>query len=348
MTLKHLSRNLIGRVGAYLAVLLASVSLLVTPLLAKALIISPLQIDLASDPGTTIGSTFSVYDDSDAPVTLYTQVQNFEAQGEEGNPKFVNTKDGLVSWVSMPASVVAPARSDVKIPFTVAVPKNAEPSGYFAGLFTSTTPPATDGSTNVSLGNRVGALLLFRANGDISEGISILEFGTPGLQHLFSMLPIDFYYRFQNSGADRIQPLGDLIIKNTFGFTTRILNANQVNGNVLPNSIRRFETAWVAAGGNLNQPAAVMPEVKHLGFFSAAKTELTNFAFGMYTAHLNLAYGNVTAKSATADFTFFVFPWQLILIIVILLLIIFFSLRFFMKRYNRYIIEQANKARQVR
>jgi hypothetical protein len=279
---------------------------------------------------------------------LYTQIQNFEAQGENGNPKFVNTKDGLVSWVTMPVSVVAAPRSDVKIPFTVAVPKDAEPSGYFAGLFASTTPPPADGSTNLSLGNRVGVLLLFRANGDIPEGINILEFGTAGLKHFFSMLPIDFYFRFQNSGADRIQPLGDVIIKNTFGFTTRILSANQVNGNVLPNSIRRFETAWVAAGGELDQPASTMPPVKHLGFFSAAQTELTHFAFGLYTAHLNLAYGNLTVKSATANFTFFVFPWQLIIIVLVILIIIFFILRTFMKRYNRYIIEQANKVRQVR
>lgn len=312
---------------------------------AQAFIVTPLQQSMAADPGTSVGGTFSVYNDTDKTQTFYTSVENFESDGETGNPRFVDTKVGLVQWVSMPASVSAAPRENAVIPFTITVPKGADPGGYFAGLFASTQPPSTSANTNLAIGNKIGMLLLFRANGNISESISIVEFGTNGMKRFFTMLPIDFYYRFQNSGADAIEPLGDVIIENIFGQQTKILNANQDDGHVLPQSIRRFDAAWVEAGGtgNKNQPVMAMPTQAKLGFFSAAKMEWQNFAFGLYTAHLNLAYGYVTQQSATANFRFFIFPWQLILIEVVVLIILLLIFRIFFKRYNRYIIRQSEK-----
>ncbi len=320
--------------------------MLVVPFFAQALSVTPIRLELSGDPGNTLSSEFKVYNDSTQAQTFYTQAQNFEAADESGNPKFVNTTDGLASWITMVPSVTAGPKQEVSIGFRIDIPKDAEPGGYFAGLFASTTPPSGD-NANIALGSRIGTLLFFRVNGDIPEGVNVVEFSSASHSRFFSKLPISFYFRFQNSGADRIKPLGDVIIKNVFGITTKILNANQVDGNVLPKSIRRFDTAWVTAGGDTKQdPFTELPQAKKLGFFSAAKAELTNFAFGPYTAHLNLAYGNTTAKSATSTFIFFVFPWQLLIIVLIFLIIFLFFFRIFIRRYNRYIVARSKPRRK--
>lgn len=315
------------------------------PHAAKAYIIDPNRQEIAGDPGSVISSQFNVINTTDQPQTFYVSVQNFEAADETGNPKFVNTKEGLSIWTSFPASVSAAAHGTATIPFKVTVPKDADPGGYSAGIFAATQPPSTENS-NVSIGSRVGMLLLFDVNGNVTDSISILEFGTQGLHRFYSVLPIDFYYRFQNSGADRIKPLGDVLIVNMFGHTTKILDANSVDGNVLPKSIRRFESAWFRDGGYVNEAPAVFPtDPPHLSFFGAAKAELTNFAFGLYTAHLNLAYGNTIQKSATATFRFFIFPWQLLIILLVLLAILYWILKISIRRYNRHIIRQAQASR---
>jgi hypothetical protein len=312
---------------------------------AKAYIVDPNRQEISGDPGSVISSQFNVTNTTSQPQTFYISVQNFEAADETGNPKFVDTKEGLSIWTSFPASVTAAAHGIVNIPFKVTIPKDADPGGYSAGIFAATQPPSAD-SSNVSIGSRVGMLLLFDVNGNITDSISILEFGTQGQHRFYSMLPIDFYYRFQNSGADRIKPLGDVLIVNMFGHTTKILDANWVDGNVLPKSIRRFESGWFRDGGYVNEAPAVFPtNLPHLSFFGAAKAELINFAFGLYTAHLNLAYGNTIQKSAIATFTFFIFPWQLIIIVVVLLLALWWILKKAIKRYNRYIIQQAQASR---
>jgi hypothetical protein len=312
---------------------------------ARAFTVTPIRLELSGDPGAVISGSFSVYNDSNTDRTLYTSAQNFEAKDETGNPVFVPGNDGLVSWVHMAASFDSKARQEVKIPFTISIPKNAEPGGYFAGLFASTLPNNA-GAGQVALGSRIGTLLLLTVNGNISEGITVLEFGTDNSQRFFTSLPINFYYRFQNSGADRIKPLGDVLIKNIFGMTTKILNANKNNGNVLPKSIRRFETAWISSSGDVRQEPDAQSEMQNTsGFFASAAYEWHNFAFGIYNAHLNLAYGNFNPKSATASYIFFVFPWHLLLILIIILIILFFVLRFWLRRYNRYIISQAKRSR---
>ena len=329
-----------------LIILLLGFGYLVLPFnSARAFTVTPVRLELTADPGTTISGSFTVYNDSSTDQILFTSAQNFEAKDETGNPVFVPGNAGLVSWVHLPASVLSKSRQDVKIPFTISVPKDADPGGYFAGLFASTAQPNSNAG-QVALGSRIGSLLLLTVNGNISEGVTVLEFGTTDHSRFYSGLPINFYYRFQNSGNDRIKPLGDVLVKNTFGFTTKILNANQNNGNVLPKSIRRFETAWITSGGDIRQDPNAQPIAENgRGFFAAAGYEWHNYAFGFYDAHLNLAYGNVIAKSATASYLFFVFPWQLLLIWLVILIILFFILRFWIRRYNKHIIEQAKRSR---
>lgn len=304
----------------------------------QAIAVTPPRLELSGDPGSTIRSEIKVTNDSDSTVTYYTQVENFEAQDESGQPNFVPAKEGLATWVGVDQSVTLKAGEQKTIPFTISVPKNAEPGGYFASVFVRTTPPPRSGG-EVSIGARLGTLLLVRVNGDIQEGVNILEFGTKDSKRFFTALPVDLYYRFQNTGADRVKPEGDIVIKNLLGMTSAVVKANRTEGSVLPRSIRRFESSWTKqeeATANTEEAKKQAPDT---GFFGQALYQVKNFAFGIYTANLDIRFGE-NNNTAQAKYRFVVFPWQLITIVLVGLLLIIFVLRFVLKRYNNHIINQ--------
>lgn len=332
LTNKRFHLALVSLGGVFLFLLLA--------LPAQAITISPPRLELSGDPGTAIRSEFKVTNEGASDVIYYTEVENFEAQDESGQPSFVPTKEGLATWVNVADTVSVKTGEQKTIPFTINVPRNAEPGGYFASVFIRTTPPPKNGG-EVSIGARLGTLLLVRVNGEIQEGVDILEFSSKDNQRFFSSLPIGFYFRFQNTGADRVKPEGNLVIKNIIGTTAKVLNANFTEGSVLPRSIRRFEAVW-AKGDQKDTPQNLNYTVPSYGFFGQAKYQLTNFAFGMYTAKLDIRYGD-TGHSAGGKYRFFVLPWQLITIVVVVLLLAWIILKIFLRRYNKYIINQHQK-----
>lgn len=306
---------------------------------AQALTVSPVRVELAGDPGTTISGSFKVTNDEAEAKTLYTTFENFEALGESGTPNFRPGNEGLASWVRAPQQVEVVAGETKSVDFSIDIPATAEPGGYFAAIFLGSTPPASN-SNEVAIGSRIGTLVLFRVNGDIQEGGALVEFSTKDKKKLYTSLPINFFYRFNNTGADRIFPKGSLTIKNTLGMSTRVIDANPTQGNILPNSIRRFELWWTKRDSN-ELPA--LPSDQQT-FFETISYQWQNFAFGKYQAELAIAYGT-DAQTVSDSYTIFVFPWQLLLVELVGLVILFFLIRIFIKRYNSWIIKKSKGGR---
>lgn len=299
---------------------------------SHALTISPARLEMSVDPGVQAAGEFTIVNEQNSDETYYTSVENFEAQGESGTPNFTPSKDGLASWVEVAPSIVIKKGEKIKIPFTVNAPKDADAGGHFAAIFLTTIPPTTKGG-EVSVGAKVGMLLLLRVSGDIKEDGGVRSFTLKNGGHFVTTLPVDFVYRFSNNGNDREKPLGAISIRNMIGLETENLNANPTEGNVLPNSIRRFEVKW---GTEEALPASA-------SFLSFVKYEMRNFALGVYFANLDLSYGTNTKKAESSLF-FVVFPWHLIIVIVLILAIIFALFKVALKKYNKFIIAQARLA----
>ncbi|MCX6792639.1 MAG: hypothetical protein NTY12_01305 [Candidatus Falkowbacteria bacterium] len=327
---KHSFRRLL------LGVLVGGLTLAVPLFQAQAMTVSPVRVELAGDPGKSVGGFFKVINEEQEAKTLYTVFENFEPMGETGSPSFKTGNEGLASWITAPKEVTIAPGETKTVDFAVNIPADAEPGGYFAAIFLATTPPDISGN-QLSIGARVGTLLLFRVNGDIKEGGALLEFKTKDNNSWYNSLPVNFYYRFQNSGADRVMPKGSLNIKNIFGMSTKVINANLGQGNVLPRSIRRFELWW-----QKGTDSTIVPELQSnkLGFFEAAKYQWNNFAFGRYRADLDISYGTKSEK-VVSSFVVWVFPWQLLLIELVGLIIVLVVLGFIIKRYNKWIIRRA-------
>ena len=319
-----------------LPILLLAGVLFLSPISAHALTLTPVRLEISGNAGDTLSQEMTLINERDTAETYYVSYANFEAQGETGSPTYVDAHDDLGTWMSAPESVfLAPGASKI-VPIKITIPKDADAGGHFAVIFWGTAPNKV-APGEVAIGSKTGMLVLLRVNGDVTENGGILEFGTKNAQKLYTSLPVNFSYRFQNSGGDRVKPAGTVIIKDMIGLTATKIPGNPVEGNILPASVRRFETAWSGRDG------AIPVEEKDAGnFFTKAGREWHNFAFGRYRATMTLAYGTKN-QTTTGTTVFWVLPWHLSLLIIVLLLLAFFVGRTLIRRYNHWVISRAEE-----
>lgn len=325
---------------------------------ALSISVSPARYILNADKGKVVYGEMMITNESSTDQTYLTSVENFIAQGETGVPLFTKTnKDDkeIASWIQIDSSITVAKGEKKTIPFSVNVPDNAESGGHYASVFLYAKPPE-GGDSTVSIGTKVGMLVLFTVNGDIKLGGEIKNFSVVNPRDtdlkprtFFTELPLTFSYRFTNSGNDRINPYGVIAIKNTFGMNTEILSANPSQGNVLPLSTRKFDVVWGEGSKD------TVPD----GFFSKAWYQARHFAFGYYTGHLKIAY-DIEAKKGIIETNqdiakniesstlnvekvtkIFILPWQLLAVVVSILIVIFLTFTRGIKRYNKWVIKQA-------
>jgi hypothetical protein len=323
------------RIVLGLSAFVVAVSLSLTPLSARAqssgqaLEIGPPILNLSANPGQTIKANISLRDISGGGLRVTNQINDFVAGGEDGTPKIL-LEEGATSpysireWITPLPQILLKAREIKIIPVTITVPTNASPGGYYGVVRFTGTPPEVEGS-GVSLSASLGALILLKVNGVAKESLTIEQFfasdgGNPG--SLFEAAPIKFVARLANSGNIHEEPYGLVTVKDMFNNVVATLPINQPARDILPGSIRRFENAVLDSSNIGNR-----------------------VLFGLYQAKLDVTYG-VDKKTVTEEIRFWVIPYKAILAIVIGLVLIFFGLRFFIRRYNRLIIERAKNSKK--
>lgn len=310
-------------------------SVFLYPSSVKALTLTPVRFEISGNPGDVLTEEITLTNEGESPETYFVSYSNFEAQGENGDPAFVEPKEGLGTWINTPySSVVILERQQRVIPFTITIPKDAVPGGYFSVIFWGSSP---SGGSGVSVGAKTGILVLLSVNGDVKEDAGLFDFNTKNKQFWYSTLPVSFEYRLKNDGGDRIKPQGKITIRDTIFLPAEYLDANKTGGNVLPVSTRKFNVDWI----KYERPKDYTPPSNLVTkFFSDAYYQWRNFAVGLYSANLNVAYGKEGIHSKSTTF-FFVFPWQLVLVMLLIFIIIFWGGKKLIKRYNKFIIDKA-------
>lgn len=318
--------------------------------------ISPARYELTADKGKTVFGEFIITNDTDSDQVYSTSIENFYSQGETGVPLFKKEDKDIAAWGRVDSTVSVAKGEKKTVQFSVNVPDDAQAGGHFGAIFLYAKPPEGK-DVSVAVGTKIAMLVMLTVSGDIKLDGDIKDFSVidpraveqkPG--KFFTDLPLRLSYRFTNSGNDRINPYGVITIKNTFGVKSKLLSANPVQGNVLPQSTRKFEVEW----GNGDKVSSVPAN-----YFSHAYYQMTHFAFGYYTAHLKIAYDiqakkdkieneediekNISASTLATEssVSVFVFPWQLLSLIGVMLLSAGFGFSKGIKRYNRWVIKQA-------
>jgi hypothetical protein len=322
--------TLAGVFGA--ALIVAPLALAATPPASsggspgQGLEISPPVIQLNADPGQTITTQIRVRNVTGGLLIAKGKTDDFGAgTSESGEPKLLLDETGatrfsLKYWVSgVPDLQLAPQELKTAT-VTISVPKNAEPGGHFGVVRFTGVPPSLK-ETGVALSASVGSLILLKVSGAITEKVSLVEFaaGIPGTSKtqflkktFFEHGPVGFLVRVKNEGSVHEKAQGSIIVSDTIGKKVMSVAVNSNGGNVLPDSIRRFE-----------------------------QTLGTKQLFGHYTAKLVLTYAS--GQKLVATTSFWVIPWKLLLLALIGLIVLVWLLKIGLRRYNEHIIRQARR-----
>jgi hypothetical protein len=303
----------------------------------QAFSISPPLIELQGDPGQRLTTSIKFTNVSDEELLIKTQLNDFGPKNETGEPNIIfddveNADYSLRQWVNSPAPFKIKAHEAKTVEFPITIPNNAEPGGHYAVIrFTGTAPELEE--SGVALTASIGTLVFLQVSGAIEEKASVEEFFSATAKYVkakktfvadskgawFKQGPIQFVERIENEGNVHIKPTGTIKVKNIFG---RQVTELRINGNpndpnnvpksILPQSIRRFE-----------------------------QTLDRKWMFGRYTATVNVAYGQGQQPLQTT-MTFWVIPYELILIVLIVGVGLFFLLKWAIRRYNAHIIRKAH------
>jgi hypothetical protein len=280
--------------------------------------ISPPVIDIKADPGQSIKANIRIRNVTSGDLTVRGQVDDFGAKGEDGEPDLLlgetaATRYSVKFWIPSVPSFTLKSQEVRTAEVQINVPANAEPGGHYGVVRFTGLPPNVDG-TGVSLSASIGALILLRVSGNITEQLSITDFYASkhdARKGFFETGPITLNERIKNEGSIHVKPSGYVEVYNTFGKRVQHLAISDPPHNILPDSIRKF-----------------------------SQTTDKKFMFGRYTVKFKASYGdNKSISSRTISF--WVIPYRLIAALLIALLTLLFLLRLGIKRYNRFIVEQA-------
>lgn len=286
---------------------------------------SPFRIEETVKPGQTITSFITITNLSDSSNTFYGAVRDFVPRGEGGEARLVfddsiDSENSLSSWVSLPNERVTMGPGERRdIPIVFDVPEEAAPGGYYGAIvFGPDAPQVEEGEgAIVTLAKQVGVLALFQVEGEVDEEARIREFFT---DRRFYNTPfrISFTTRIENMGNVHIKPIGSIRITDMFGSEVINKRVNPHGGNVLPETVRRFENVWE-----------------------------DNFGFGRHEASLTLSFGTPPDQGGSGIQTmvvktsFWIIPVRLTLIIVSVLLGLSVLMIFFFRKQKRKAVEEA-------
>ncbi len=284
--------------------ILCTFALLLSPLFVQAAAVAPSVIELSSQRGEVIDSSFRILNTGASEQVYYLDTLSFDADGEDGSPLFTpenNSVTPFLTWFDFPLlEITVPAQAKVDVPFSVVVPDDV-PSGSYHGAITVSTAPSDVVATNgATIEARIAILVFLVIEGETVEKLELLDFTLDQTQ---ATLPFGiFKYRIQNQGNVHLAPEGEIVLKNLFGQVIATIEANENKARILPGSTRTYTVDF---GADLNLLNTVGFQLRHL-------------VIGPVTAELNVTYSE--NESLTSQAQLMVIPIELLIVLATALL----------------------------
>jgi len=287
---------------------------------AQGLQVSPAITNLNAVKGNTYLVKVSILNVTAHSLQVTGTVGDFGAKDETGTPKILTAEQdsdlgssaSFRAWTGTIGGITLAAKTSQMVTIPVTVPDTAEAGGHY-GIITFTGAQPNINGQEIGQVASIGSLVLVRVAGQITEQLKLDSFYVThnGRQTGFVQNgPLDIVTRFQNTGNVHVAPTGIITVKNMLGGTTASLALTNKPGNILPDSIRRFD-----------------------------QTLKNKWLFGKYSLTLNATYGE-SGKSIVASTSFWAIPYKLIAVVVVALALLIVVLRKGLKRYNQRVIEK--------
>ena len=279
---------------------------------ATGLTIQPTKVSHTLKPGERLSGNIRLSSASDGDaIQVEASVEDFVPVAGAESIQFVGRAPGVTTvrdWITLGGDKIFKLKEGeaVNIPYTITAPFDAEPGSHFGVAFFKATRPSIGGVQQLSIGTRIGMLILITVPGSHLQKGKILDFAGPSF---IQKLPADFKIKFENLGTVHFEPKGTLAISNMFGSVgAKVPIEGQT---VLPTGIKDINVSWRAEG----------------------------WLLGKYNAVATLFDGEGTAMT-TSSVSFWVIPVWYILGALISVIILFLVFRWVRRRVRISIVSE--------
>lgn len=276
--------------------------------------VSPAKVELNASKGKSYAIDLKVMNITNSNLYYSMSVADFTASNESGSPKIEENSNlpstaSVRTWVAGLKDFSLGTKQEQQIRLYVNVPDDAEAGGHYGVIQFSGVSPEVD-TTGVGLSASTGVLLLVRVDGSISEQASLSSFFVANKEggnqsSFFESTPLTFVFRAQNTGNVHIKPTGNIEVRDMFGNLYANISVNKDASNVLPKSVRRFES-----------------------------TLKDGWMFGLYSANLVVGYGT-QGQTIMSSINFWVIPYKIVGLAMVLAIVVIFILSRMLRMYNK-------------
>lgn len=208
---------------------------------AQGITLSPASTQLTVPAGTAIQGSFEVVNSGEESYTVNLSVAPYRIEGVDYTPQFTQLPGTVetASWVSIAgSSAQLNPHALARFNYTVSVPDNAAPGGYYAILFAETSPDETDENSGIIPHNRVGSILYITVPGEVTTSGNL----TAEPSSLFVIQPnIPTGVKVSNTGGVHFVSEVTFTIR---GITDKQLYQETFERYILPQTERRISTNW--------------------------------------------------------------------------------------------------------
>lgn len=208
---------------------------------SQAITISPASTRLSIDPGVSTTESFEIINGGADGYNVDLSTTPYRVVGELYSPEFTQLPGTVDAseWVTLQhSSEFLDGYKVLSTSYTVTVPANTAPGGYYAVIFAQTSQEQGDEVSGVIPHNRVGNILYITVNGDVKTSGSVTGDALPFLS--FSpTVPLSI--KVANDGGVHFET------KVTFrvtDITGKEIYQSEQERIVLPSTVRNISTDW--------------------------------------------------------------------------------------------------------
>jgi len=209
----------------------------------QAITASPAVTQIAVDPGGTTTNKLDIVNSGTIAYKVTVSVSPYRVVGVDYDPQFTQLP-GTVDpskWVTLSQTNASAAPHAVlTVNYSVTVPKNTAPGGYYAVIFAETSPTATGGG--VIAHNRVGNILYITVRGQVKQGGALSTTRLPVFD-VQSSLPMNL--TVSNTGGVHYLSTATFTVKNRL--TGKTVFHASYDRYILPQTKRLIASSWTPA-----------------------------------------------------------------------------------------------------
>lgn len=297
------------------------------------LTISPIFINLVTDPGVDVSSQLRITNNNAFTENFRIDIAKYQvgSGGERINILPLDKNDEFGKWVRFDEQRFKIIPNQTKtIKFTISPPRDSGLGYYYAFIIRRVTEQ--EGGSNSSLtGAPAFTTILEVRSPNAKRELQLISFSTD--KTFYEYLPVNFNIVFKNTGNLHIIPQGNIFIDQGDKKDLAILKINEGQGNILPGGIRTYTASWddgmlvkVPKKENgqevRNEKGQIVYETK----WDFAKAD--KFRIGRYKSNLLAVYDNGKRDiPIESRFSFWIFPWKIVLIVLTVILFVLVGLK---------------------